>query len=60
MDKLDIINKIKWMCFDIYITIDFQALNLDFQPRKEILNGGSYGFRVDGKFRTKNGFVKIV
>ncbi len=44
---------IKWMCFDIFISIDNQVFNLSLEPKKEQLSGGSYGFIVDGKFRTK-------
>ena len=44
---------IKWMVFDSFITIDKQILNLSFEPRKEMLVGGSYGYFVKGKFRTK-------
>jgi hypothetical protein len=45
--------QIKWMCFDIFITTDSQVFNLDFIPKREILNGGSYGYIVDSRFRTK-------
>jgi len=45
--------QIKWMCFDIFITTDNQVFDLSFKPIKERLVGGSYGFTVDGKFRTK-------
>lgn len=51
--KREIINKIKWLCYDVYITTDNQVFNLDFKPRKEILNGGSYGYFVNRKFRSK-------
>jgi hypothetical protein len=44
---------IKWMCFDVFITIDKQVVNLSFQPKKEILSGGSYGYIVNGKFHSK-------
>jgi len=44
---------IKWMCFDCLISIDIQVVNLSFEPRKEMIVGGSYGYFVNGKFRTK-------
>lgn len=44
---------IKWMCFDCLISIDNQVFNLSFEPKKEVLSGGSYGYYIDGKFHTK-------
>ena len=44
---------IKWMCYDIYITADFQVFNLSFKKLKEQLIGGSYCFYCNGKYRTK-------
>jgi hypothetical protein len=44
---------IKWMCYDIYITVDFQVFNLSFKKLKEQLIGGSYCFYCNGKYRTK-------
>jgi hypothetical protein len=44
---------VKWMCYDCFITIDKQVVNLSFELKKEMLVGGSYGYYVDGKFRTK-------
>jgi hypothetical protein len=45
------LEQIKWLCDDIYIT-DRQILNLDFKPKKELLNGGSYGYSIRGKFKS--------
>jgi hypothetical protein len=45
--------QIKWMCYNIFITTDSQVFNLDFTPKKEILNGGSYGYIVNGRFHSK-------
>ncbi len=45
--------QIKWMCYDAFITTDRQVVNLSFEPKKEMLVGGSYGYFVNGKFRTK-------
>jgi hypothetical protein len=49
---------IKWMCYDIFISTDRQVFNLSFKHKKEILSGGSYGYIVDGKFRTKKWISK--
>ena len=49
----DPLTQIKWMCHDIFISTNNQVFNLDFKPKKEILNGGSYGYIVKGKFRSK-------
>ena len=49
----EIYSKVKWMCYDVYITTDNQVFDLDFNCRKEQLNGGSKGYRVNGSFRTK-------
>jgi hypothetical protein len=46
-------NQIKWMCYDVFITTDNKVLNQRFELLKERLNGGSYGFTVNKKFRTK-------
>jgi hypothetical protein len=45
--------QIKWLCFDIFISTDSYVFNLSFSPKKEILVWGSYGYIVNGKFRTK-------
>jgi hypothetical protein len=44
---------IKWMCFDVFFTTNKIVLDLDFKPLSERLNGGSYGYTVNGQFRTK-------
>lgn len=44
---------IKWMCFNIFISIDNQVFNLSFKPMKEQLIGGSYCYYVNGRYRTK-------
>lgn len=52
MINQNILSKVKYLCYDVYITIDNQVFSLDFNPRKETLNGGSYGYYVHGKFRS--------
>ena len=44
---------IGWMCYNIFITIDNQVVNQDFNLLKEQLIGGSYCFFCNGKYRTK-------
>jgi hypothetical protein len=44
---------IGWMCYDAFITLDNQVVDLSFNPRKERLIGGSYCFYVNGKYRTR-------
>lgn len=44
---------IKWMSYNIFITIDNQVVNQNFNLLKEQLIGGSYCYFVDGKYRTK-------
>lgn len=44
---------IKFMCYDIYITIDNQVFNLKMNKLKEQLIGGSYCFYCNKKYRTK-------
>jgi hypothetical protein len=44
---------IGWMCYNIFITIDNQVVNLSLEPLKELLIGGSYCFYVNRKYRTK-------
>ena len=44
---------IKWMCYNVFITIDNQVVNLEFNLLKEQLIGGSYCYYVNGKYRTK-------
>jgi len=46
-------NTIKFICFDIYITIDNQVFNLKRRRLKEQLIGGSYCYFCNGKYRTK-------
>jgi hypothetical protein len=45
--------QIKWMCYNIFITIDKIVIDQSFNLLREKLNGGSYGYIVDGKFRSK-------
>ena len=40
---------IKWMCYDILITIDNQVYNLSYMK----LIGGSFCYYCNGKYRTK-------
>ena len=44
---------IKWMCYNLLISIDNQVFNLSSQRMKEQLVGGSYCFYCNGKYRTK-------
>lgn len=45
---------IKWICYDIAITIDNHVFNLYTRNKlKERLVNGSYGYTVNGLFRTK-------
>jgi hypothetical protein len=44
---------LKWICHDIFISIDNQVLDLHFQVKKEHLHGGSYGYIVNGEFHSK-------
>ena len=44
---------IKWMCYNLLITIDNQVFNLSFERLKEQLIGGSFCFFCNGKYRTK-------
>ena len=44
---------IKFLCFDIYITIDNQVFSLKRKKLKEQLIGGSYCYFCNGKYRTK-------
>jgi len=45
--------QIKWICENIFITIDKKVVDQDFNLLQERINGGSYGYTVDSKFRTK-------
>lgn len=45
--------QIKFMCHDIFITIDKQVVNLSFKQVNERIVGGSYGYTVNGVFRSK-------
>jgi hypothetical protein len=44
---------IKWMCYDILISIDSQVFDLSIKPLTERLIGGSYCYFCVGKYRTK-------
>ena len=50
----DPLTEIKWICYDIYITVDKRVINQDFNVLKEKLNNSSYGYKVNGKFRSKS------
>jgi hypothetical protein len=45
--------QIKWMCHNIFISIDYQVFDLSFKPIKERVVSGCYGYTVDGRFRSK-------
>lgn len=44
---------IKFMCYDIFITIDNQVFSIRGRELKEQLIGGSYCYYCNGKYRTK-------
>lgn len=44
---------IKWMCHNIFITIDKQVVNQEFKLLREQLIGGSYCYYCNGKYRTR-------
>jgi hypothetical protein len=44
---------IKWMCFNLLISIDSQVFNLKLKPMAEKLIGGSYCYYCNGRYRTK-------
>jgi hypothetical protein len=44
---------VKWLCYDIYITIDNQVFSISKRKLKEQLIGGSYCYFCNGKYRTK-------
>lgn len=50
----DLLTQIKWMCHDVFITKDNQVVNLSFDPIRERMVGGSYGYTVNGKFKSKS------
>ena len=43
---------IKWMCYNLLITTDYQVFSLSIKPLKEQLIGGSYCYYCNGKYRT--------
>jgi hypothetical protein len=45
--------QIKWMCYNIFITVDKIVVDQHFNLVNERLSGGSYGYTVNGKFRSK-------
>ena len=56
MNKTVITNpetQIKFMCHNIFITINNIAVNQNFNVLKERLNNQSSGYTVNGTFRTK-------
>jgi len=52
-EKLKDISKIKWMCYDVFITADKQVFNMDLYPVKEQTKSGCYGYKCNGMFRSK-------
>ena len=56
IDKQEIINNpekyIKWMCYDILISIDNQVFNLSYRKLKMQLIGGSYCFYCNKRYRS--------
>lgn len=56
--SLEQINKepekyIGWICYDSFITINNQVLNMSFEFKKEVLRGNSYCYFINGAYRTK-------
>ena len=47
----EIINKIKWMCFDVYITKDKKVLSLDLYTQRLYIVNGKSGYKVNGYLR---------
>lgn len=45
--------EIKWQCYDTFITIDNHVFDLSFEPKIERMVGGSYGYTINGVFRSK-------
>jgi len=45
--------KIKWMCYDSFITIDSQVVDMTLNFKKEVLRGNSYCYFINGRYRTK-------
>ena len=46
--------KVKWMCYNVYITTDKQVFNIHTgQLLKERWHNGLIGYTVSGQFRTK-------
>ena len=45
--------QIKFMCYDIFITIDNVVVNQSFNLLKEQLIGGSYCYWCNGRYGTK-------
>ena len=44
---------IKWMCYNLLISIDNQVFNLLLNPMNEKLIGGSYCYYCNGRYRTR-------
>ena len=45
--------QIKWMCYDIFITDCMHVVNQNFDVLQMKLRNSSYGYIVNGVFRTK-------
>lgn len=45
--------EIKWICYNIFITIDKRVINQYFNLLKCQLIGGSYCYYVNGAYRTQ-------
>lgn len=52
-ERYELIKSIVNKCYDVVITSDGKVYDKNLKPKKEMLVGGSYGYIVDGKFRTK-------
>lgn len=46
--------QIKFMCFNIFITVDKKVLNDQFYPQKSYYINGVEHFKVNGYLRTKD------
>ena len=55
---------ISWMCYDFFITIDNQVINMSFELKNEVLRCNSYCYFINGAYRTKkwirNNCIKVL
>ena len=53
-----LIKKIKYMCYNVYITTDNEVYSLHLNKLKERLKDGSYGYTVNGVFKSTTFIMK--